>query len=65
MGRCEELMACVSVSLAFRYQQVGNERGGGMRNGGRENVGLTSVETAQVAGPEAHRRLGKRRTWMT
>lgn len=36
MGRCEELMAYVSVSLAFRRQQAGNERGGGMRNGGRE-----------------------------
>lgn len=58
-------MACVSVSLAFWCQQAGNERGGGMRDGGKEYVGLTSVETAQVAGPEANRRLGKRRTRMT
>lgn len=39
-------MACVSVSLAFRCRQAGNERGGGMRDWGREYVGLTSVETA-------------------
>lgn len=30
MGRCEELMAYVSVSLDFRCQQAGNERGGGI-----------------------------------